>query len=167
MPVWHFPILQYKEYFCVDMKTWMQTADMNHMITDEEIRHLAEDAWADIEPVWEKLKHARGARRKLIWVDVKELMICKLEGVHMLRRHQTEQLRYELLQQEETHPLFAQKEALLSSLEDASDKIYAQKLRILDLKKEILCLQEDGQEDSCEDSPPRPWKKDQSTQTPV
>ena len=140
----------------------MQPVDMNHMITDEEIRRLALQSWDDIERVFEKAVNSRGARRQLAIKDLKELMICKLEGVHMLRRHQTEQLRYELLQQEENHPLFAQKEALLSSLEDASDKIYAQKMRILDLKKEILCLQED----SGEENPPRPWKNDQSTQTP-
>ena len=134
---------------------------MNHMITDEEIRKLARDSWADVEDVWEKVQNSRGVRRKQLFSDCKELMICKLEGAHMLRRHQTEQLRYQLIREEENHPLFEQKEALLSSLEDASDKIYAQKIRILDLKKEILCLQEPQEEDS----PTRPWKKDKSTQT--
>ena len=113
------------------------------MITDEDIRKLARDAWLDIEYVWEKATSMRGARRKIALNDVKELMICKLEGVHMWRRHSTEQLRYELLQVEENHPLYAQKEVLLSSLEDAHDKLYAKKIEILDLKKQILCLQEE------------------------
>lgn len=139
----------------------MDTVDLNHMITDEEIRKLARDSWLDIEDVWEKVQNSRGARRKVLFSDVKELMICKLEGVHMLRRHQTEQLRYQIIREEENHPLFEQKEALLSSLEDASDKIYAQKIKILDLKKQILCLQEPH----AEDSPSRPWKNDKSTQT--
>ena len=120
-----------------------EEVDYHQMITDEDIRNLARNAWLDIEDVWEKALNSRGARRKVALNDLKELMICKLEGAHMQRRHQTEQLRYELLQVEENHPLYAQKEVLLSSLEDASDKIYAQKIKILDLKKQILCLQEE------------------------
>ena len=116
------------------------------MITDDDIRKLARDAWLDIEDVWEKAMSMRGARRKMALNDLKELIICKLEGAHMQRRHQTEQLRYEILMAEENHPLYAQKEVLLSSLEDASDKIYAQKIKILDLKKEILCLQDEAKE---------------------
>ena len=120
-----------------------EEVDYHQMITDEDIRNLAMTAWLDFEDVWEKAFSCRGARRKLAKNDLKELIIRKLEGVHMWRRHSTEQLRYELLQVEENHPLYAQKEVLLSSLEDASDKIYAQKIKILDLKKEILCLQEE------------------------
>ena len=118
-----------------------EEVDYHQMITDEDIRNLAMTAWLDFEDVWEKAFSCRGARRKLAKNDLKELIICKLEGAHMQRRHQTEQLRYEILMAEENHPLYAQKEVLLSSLEDASDKIYAQKIKILDLKKEILCLQ--------------------------
>ena len=120
--------------------------DLHQMITDDDIRKLARDAWLDIEDVWDKAMSMRGARRKIALNDLKELIIRKLEGVHMWRRHSTEQLRYELLQVEENHPLYAQKEVLLSSLEDASDKIYALKIEILDLKKEILILRDEAKE---------------------
>ena len=123
-----------------------EEVDYHQMITDEDIRNLARNAWLDFEDVWEKAFSCRGARRKLAKNDLKEIIICKFEGLHMWRRHSTEQLRYEILVAEENHPLYEQKEVLLSSLEDASDKIYAQKIKILDLKKEILCLQDESKE---------------------
>ena len=123
-------------------------------------KHLR-DQWTEIQESFHRAVDRRGMRRVDALNDVRDWMVGKLYGLEIRNQRTKEEGDCVILKELWKSDEYERAERCTESLDKASDKIYIQKMKILDLKKQILGLLDDLKEPT----PPRPPQSDKSTQT--
>ena len=117
--------------------------------------------WLEIKESYYRAMDRRGMRRQEAVEEVRDWMLGKLHGLEIRNQRTKEECEYAILKEEWKSEEWARAERCTESLEKATDKIYIQKMTILDLKKQILSLHDELKEPT----PEKPSQSDKSTQT--
>lgn len=117
--------------------------------------------WLEIKHTYYRAMDRRGMRRQEAMEEVRDWMLGKLHGLEIRNQRTKEECDYAILKEMWKSEEWERAERCTESLEKATDKIYIQKMTILDLKKQILSLYDELKEPTTEN----PSQSDKSTQT--
>ena len=102
-------------------------------------KHLR-DEWKDIQASWDRAFDRRGRRRQLAVDQVRDWVMGKLFGYEERYKRLNQECEYRYAKETWKSEEYERAERCTESLDVANDKLYDQKMNILELEKEVADL---------------------------